>query len=295
MCFSQHPDVQAAVVLVREDSPGDKRLAAYVVGPVEALSVSELREHLQHRLPAYMVPAVFVFLDALPLTPNGKVDRKALPAPDVETLHDDAYVAPRTPIEQGLAEMWSEVLHVERIGVHDSFFELGGHSLVATQVMSRIRNTFQIDLPLRALFEAPSVAALSERVLDLKRTGASLEFPPLKRVGREGMIPLSYAQQRLWFIDRLNPGTAVYNVPKSWRLRGVMDVDAMQQALEAIVARHEVLRSRFVDQDGNVMRRLYLPIRQFRLPCTMYQEWPNRRSSEKYAGSVTRKLQHRSI
>ena len=197
-----------------------------------------------------MVPSAFVILESLPLTPNGKVDRKALPAPDADGILADAYVAPGNPTEERLAEIWCAVLKLGQIGVNNNFFELGGHSLLATQVISRIRNTFQIEVPLRALFEAPTVAGLAERVLTMRRSGTGLQFPPLKRAAREGLLPLSFAQQRLWFIDRLNPGSALYNVPSSRRLRGEIDVEAMKQALETIIARHEVLRTTFVEQDG---------------------------------------------
>ena len=157
--------VQEAVVLAREDVPGDKRLAGYIVSDADSVpEPRSLQDYLKKTLPEYMVPSSFVFLESLPLTPNGKVDRKALPAPDAGAAQADAYVAPRTPIEEGLAEIWSAVLHVERVGIHDSFFDLGGHSLLATQVISRIRNTFQIELPLHVLFDAPTVAGLAARL-----------------------------------------------------------------------------------------------------------------------------------
>jgi acyl carrier protein len=190
-----------------------------------------------------------VVLDALPLTPNGKVDRKALPAPDATGVQEESYIAPRTPIEEGLAEIWCAVLHVERIGVHDNFFELGGHSLLATQVMSRVRNTFQVDLPLHELFDAPTIAGLAVRIAGSSEEGGS-GGPSLVRVSREGRLPLSFAQQRLWFIDQLEPQSSLYNLPMALRLGGVLDVVALQQALNAIVERHEALRTTFACDVG---------------------------------------------
>ena len=169
--LAQHSAVQEVAVLVREDVPGDKRLVAYVVlAKQQLLTSTELRTFVKAKLPDYMVPSVFVFLDSLPLTPNGKVDRKALPAPDGRRLERGEDVsAPRTPVEEMLAGIWAQVLKLENIGIHDNFFDLGGHSLLATQVISRLREVFQIDLPLRSLFESPSVAGLAERIEEARR------------------------------------------------------------------------------------------------------------------------------
>jgi amino acid adenylation domain-containing protein len=178
--LATHPDVRQAVVVTREDEPGEKRLVAYVVAQADAaLEPNGLRAHLKMSLPDYMVPSAFVMLAALPLTPNGKVDRKALPAP--ERRPDIAeYVAPRTPIEEVLAGLWCEVLKVERVGVHDNFFELGGHSLLATRVMARLCEVFAVELPVRALFEAPSILELGERVAAARRAGLGLQSPPAR-------------------------------------------------------------------------------------------------------------------
>jgi acyl carrier protein len=160
--LSQYPGLLQAVVIAREDIPGDKRLVAYGIASGQmTLSMSELRSFLAKKLPEYMLPSAFVLLEALPLTPNGKVNRKALPAPE----HSDdsrTYLAPRTPAEEVLAGIWADVLHLERVGVHDNFFELGGHSLLATQVTSRVRQAFQVELPVRTLFEVPAIAELAE-------------------------------------------------------------------------------------------------------------------------------------
>jgi acyl-CoA synthetase (AMP-forming)/AMP-acid ligase II/acyl carrier protein len=165
--LAEHPTVRENVVVAREEEPGDKRLVAYLVPqPRQSTpTVRELRGHLKQKLPEYMVPTDFVVLDALPQTPNGKVDRRALPMPErsVVTL-DSAYVAPRTPAEEALAEIWAEVLRAKQVGAHSDFFELGGHSLLATRIVSRVREVFQVELPLRALFEEPTVAGLAERV-----------------------------------------------------------------------------------------------------------------------------------
>jgi acyl carrier protein len=162
--LSRHPGVREAAVVAREDEPGQKRLVAYVVRGEAALGPSDLRGFLKEKLPEYMVPSAFVTLEALPLTPNGKVDRKALPAPEGRPELNEAHVAPRTPTEEVLAGIWAQVLGLDRVGVHDNFFELGGHSLLATQVVSRLRKAFQRELPIRWLFEAPTVAQLAARV-----------------------------------------------------------------------------------------------------------------------------------
>jgi hypothetical protein len=166
--LSQRAEVREAVVVVREDAPGDRRLVAYVVAEEEA-SPAELRAHLTGRLPEYMVPSAFVRLESLPLTPSGKVNRRALPAPEYEA-GAGRYVAPRTPVEEVLAGIWAEVLRLERVGVGETFFELGGHSLLATKVASRIRAAFGVELPLRAFFEGPTVAALAVRVEEMRRS-----------------------------------------------------------------------------------------------------------------------------
>ncbi|MET0400642.1 MAG: amino acid adenylation domain-containing protein, partial [Longimicrobiaceae bacterium] len=244
-----HPGVREAVVVAREDVPGRKRLVAYVVPEAGAEPpADDLKAGLASRLPEYMVPAAFVTLAQLPLSVSGKVDRRALPAPEFGA-GEDRYVAPRTPAEEVLAGIWSEVLGVERVGVEEGFFELGGHSLLATQVVSRARRAFGVEVPLRALFEAPTVAGLAGRIDELRGTGA-MTAPPMERVPRTGPLPLSFAQQRLWVVDRLEPGSAAYNMPFALRLRGALDVAALRASLDALVARHETLRTTFSEQGG---------------------------------------------
>jgi amino acid adenylation domain-containing protein len=240
----RHAGAGECLVVPREDAPGDRRLVAYVVGETDA---EALRAALTRTLPPYMVPAAFVALDAFPLTPNGKVDRRALPAPDFAAV--DAYVAPRTPAEEVLAGIWADVLRVERVGVHDDFFALGGHSLLAMRVVSRVRETFGVELPLRALFEAPSVAGLADATEALRMEDAP-PLPPVVPVERTGEIPLSFAQERLWFLDRMEPDSPFYSIPAALRLTGALDVAALEGALGGIVQRHESLRTTFAEHDG---------------------------------------------
>ena len=229
-----HEAVREARVVVREDAPGEQRLVAYVVGEVEAEVV---RAYLRQSLPEYMVPAAIVTLERLPLTPNGKLDRKALPAPEYGS-GEERYVAPRTPVEEVLAGTWAEVLHLERVGVEENFFELGGHSLLATRVVSRVRQAFGVELPLRALFEVPTVAGLAGRVEALLQAGGEgTQAPPLAALPRDGAaLPLSFAQQRLWFIDQLEPGSAAYNMPYALRLWGRFDPAVLKWSLREIVS-----------------------------------------------------------
>jgi len=192
-----------------------------------------------------MIPAHFVLLDSLPLSPNGKVDRKALPAPDQADAEErGTYISPRTPAEEILAAIWADVLRLERVGVTDDFFELGGHSLNATQVASRVRDAFHVEMPLRTMFESPTVESLAEAITALQRAEVTGEAPPpISRAPRDQDLPLSFAQQRLWFLDQLEPGNALYNVPRTWRLTGRLNVAALQEALDGLVERHEILRT----------------------------------------------------
>ncbi len=252
-----HARVREAVVAAREDAPGaGPRLAAYVVPQAGVeVTAAELREHLRERLPEHLVPGAFVVLDRLPLAPNGKLDRRALPAPERES---EAPAAPRTPTEELLGGIWSEVLGVERVGAADSFFELGGHSLLATQVVSRVRRTLGVELPLRAVFAAPTLAALAGRVDALRGTGAGAA-PPIGRAPREGPVPLSFAQQRLWLLDRIEPGSPAYNMPAALRVRGPLDAAALRAALDGLVRRHETLRTTFAEHRGAPVQVVHAP------------------------------------
>jgi amino acid adenylation domain-containing protein len=245
--LKQHASVAQAVVVASEDEDGRKRLVAYVVSAQAAPATArELRGFLKKRLPEYMLPSVFVRLDALPLTLSGKVNRRALPAPETcDARETGEYSAPRTPVEEILAETWAEVLKLPRVGVDDNFFESGGHSLLATQLMSRVRRVFRVELPLRLLFERPTPAALAESIEAGMRAGATPAAPPITPVERAGTLPLSFAQQRLWFLDKLEPGSPFYNLPAALRLDGVPDETALERSLNEIVRRHEVLRTNF--------------------------------------------------
>ena len=245
-----HPDVREAVVLAREDVPGEPRLVAYVAPELPARFDRELRERLGKRLPDYMIPAAFVALPALPLTPNGKVDRKALPAPEW-VGEAGGWLAPRTPGEELLAGIWSEVLGIERVGVHDDFFiaSAGTSSLLATRVVSRVREVLGVELPLRRLFEVPTIAELARRIAS-GAPSAETAVPPLVRVPRDQPMRLSFAQQRLWFLDQLEPESAAYNIPAAVELRGTVDPAGLAAALSEVARRHESLRTRFVMARG---------------------------------------------
>jgi len=211
----------------------------------------QLRSFAQQHLPAYMVPSAVVLLDALPLTPNGKVDRAVLPAPDVARPDlDGAFVAPRTRTEELLTGIWTEVLGLEQIGVHDDFFALGGHSLLATQVVSRVRATIGVDLPLRHLFAAPTVAGLAPLLEEARQGEQWMSAPVIMPMSRQDRLPLSFAQERLWFLDQMEPGCPAYNVPAAFRLTGPLDVAALERSLNEIVRRHEALRTTFVAIEG---------------------------------------------
>jgi amino acid adenylation domain-containing protein len=306
--LAQHPAVAQAVALAREDELGAKRLVAYVVPRAgEECPVAGLRQCLEQRLPPYMVPAAFVVLAELPLTPNGKVDRRALPAPDRSRQGPgQAFVTPRTPVEGMVAEVWAEVLKLPAVGVGDNFFHLGGESLLATQVASRLRQTFGVDLAVRGLFENPTLAELARYVVvglvrqaDAGEVGEVLDgfaagregtedvamtdlgrrieglsptkralleqrllkkqkgVPPARVITRRttpGPSPLSFAQQRLWFLDQWEPGAPTYNAPLALRIRGALEVAALREALAAIVRRHEVLRTTYTAVDGNPLQ-----------------------------------------
>ncbi|QMS92432.1 NcpA [Nostoc edaphicum CCNP1411] len=249
--LSQHPHVQASCVIAREDTPGDKRLVGYIVPqPQVTLTISELRSNLKKKLPDYMVPSAIVILESLPLTPNGKIDRRALPAPEPSSELLEKYVAPRSPIEEILALIWQQVLKVELVGRHDNFFELGGHSLLATQLISRVRSSLKVELPLRSLFAAPTIAELSHNIQQLQQQDLELAALPILRRAENAETPLSYAQQRLWFLDQFEPNSGSYNIPFGLRLVGTLNVVALEQSLIEIIHRHEALRTNFITVDG---------------------------------------------
>ena len=277
----RHKAIRDVVVTAREDVPGDKRLAAYIIPEEKQLpAVGALREYMKEKLPEYMIPGAFVMLEKFPLTPNGKIDRKALPAPaNLRPELASAYVAPQTELERKLAAIWQEVLRIEKIGIHDNFFEAGGYSLLAVRVISRIRKDLQVDLALLSFFEHPTIAGLGQSIEKARQSGAALkQAPRIKPVSRESrrlkhqiekiagspealkaekngkskealleefVFPMSFAQQRLWFLDQYEPESALYNEPLAFRLSGSLNVNALWKTMEAIVSRHEALRTTF--------------------------------------------------
>ncbi|MFG3691061.1 amino acid adenylation domain-containing protein [Micromonospora sp. NPDC047740] len=240
-----HPAVTQAVVVARADRPGDPRLVAYVVPAEEGTpDPAELRAFAARSLPDYMVPAVVVPLDRIPLNTNGKVDKKKLPAPVFVAA---ASRAPRTPAERALAGLFADLLGVPTVGIDDDFFALGGHSLLATRLITRIRAAFGADLPVRALFETPTVAGLADQLAEAGRGGERSE---LRARVRPEVLPLSFAQQRLWFLDRLTGSDSTYNLPFALRLTGTLDTNALRQALADVTGRHEALRTVLPEVDG---------------------------------------------
>ena len=249
--------VKECIVIAREDVPGDKRLVAYLVAhDGAALQTAALRAELANHLSDYMIPLAFVVLDAFPLTPSNKIDRKALPAPDGSAVAAREYEAPQGKIEATIAAIWCKLLHLERVGRQDHFFELGGHSLLAVQLMSAIRQELALEINLRELFSGPTLAAFSLAV----GRGKSVRTDAIPAADRSAPLPLSYAQQRLWFLDQLDHAASVaYHMPTAMRLAGKLDKLALVATLDRIVARHESLRTRFVDVDGAPVQQIAAP------------------------------------
>jgi amino acid adenylation domain-containing protein len=262
-----HPGVAEAVVMLRQEEGGDRRLAAHFVSrDAAAVTSGELRSHLRSLLPEHMVPAAFVALAAMPLTPGGKIDRRALPSGDAAgEAAPAAHAAPRTPTERWLAQVWLEVLRIEQLGRDDNFFDLGGHSLLVTQVVSRIQAACGVALPMASVFDAPTLADLAARIDALRPPEAAGEepaavaaavaaagggLPGIPRAARDRPLPPSFAQERLWFLDQLQPGSPFYNVPISLRLRGRLNVAALAAAWSEIARRHETLRTSFASAHG---------------------------------------------
>ncbi len=244
--LGEHPAVQSAVVIAR-DHGEDKSLVAYFVPAAgHTVTQDDLRDFLLERLPKYMVPAFLIELAELPLTPNGKIDRAALPAPEaIDVERQDTVVLPRTQVEAAVASLWSQLLNRRDISIHDDFFALGGHSLLAAQLVSRLREQFRVDLPLRSVFETPNVAALAKLIQN-----SAAESSPIIPVARAESLPVSFAQQRLWLLDQIAAGASAYNITGGMRLRGELDQSAFTEALNAITDRHEILRTSFTTVDG---------------------------------------------
>src|SRR5205085_6521705 len=250
--LSQHPGVRECAVIARNGNKNlDKRLLAYYVRRNGAIDTNEIRRFMNARLPDYSVPAAFVELKALPLSPNGKVDRLALPEP--QNLRADLsteYCAPQTAVEDRLVKILGEVLEIESIGTDDNFFELGGNSLQAAQIIARVRKQLRVEIPLRALFENPTVARLSKNI---EQASSQIESKPIhvrRAAHRADEVPLSSAQERLWFLNQLEPESSAYNICRAYRIEGDCDIEKLRESFDLIVRRHETLRTNFVARDG---------------------------------------------
>ncbi|TAE52347.1 MAG: non-ribosomal peptide synthetase, partial [Nostocales cyanobacterium] len=254
--LNTYPQVEQAVVIAREDIPGDKRLVAYLATKVTSITSRELREFIKDNLPEYMIPSAFVCLDSLPLTPSGKVNRRALPAPDYSEIKSE-YVAPCTPTEEILTGIWTQVLKVERVGINDNFFEIGGHSLLATQLVSRIRQSFQVEIPLQRIFANGTVAELASLIEQLQKQQLEIFAQPILPRVENAELPLSFAQQRLWFINQFEPNSASYNIPLALHLEGNLNQSALEKSLLEIINRHESLRTNFVNIDGQAVQIIH--------------------------------------
>ncbi|MEN3328617.1 MAG: hypothetical protein V7638_3424, partial [Acidobacteriota bacterium] len=261
--------IEDTVVLVRRSPTGDQQLVAYCAtngATGNGADATLLRKQLQEKLPEYMVPSQFVLMDHLPLTPNGKVDRETLAAlATAEPESESEFIPAKTPVEELLTHIFASILDVDSIGANDDFFQLGGHSLLATQVMSRVRETFKIQIPLTALFEYSTVASLAPHIEAAIQTSAGIATPIIARGPRQEPLPLSFGQQRLWFVDQLQSGTAAYNVPLAMRLTGPLNVSALEQSFTEIVHRHESLRTCFPERDGQPVQ-LVNPAEPFTIP-----------------------------
>ena len=248
--LARHPVVKENAVIAKADGNATKTLIAYFVSRETVPSVSELRAFLNDRLPDYMVPSTFIELTVLPLNANGKIDKRALPEPgNLRPILSTEYEAPSCETEKRLEKIWASVLHVDRVGVNDDFFDLGGHSLLAIQVMARINEQFKITVPLRTLFQSSAIKKLAEEV-DTLVLNRGATATTITRVSREQPLALSFPQQRLWFIDQLDAGSAIYNINKAFRCRGRIDAARLNRAVQSVAARHEILRTSFVAHDG---------------------------------------------
>ncbi|MCG8364581.1 MAG: amino acid adenylation domain-containing protein, partial [Pseudanabaenales cyanobacterium] len=290
--LGRHPNVQETVVIARNDPSGNKHLAAYVVlHQAVDTAASELRRFLKQKLPEYMTPTYFVTLAAMPLTPSGKIDRRALPEPDISQRSlETSFVAPRTPAEELLAAIWTEILGTN-VGLYDNFFELGGHSLLATQLIARVRDAFSVDLPLRRLFESPTVAGVSELIEAARRDEQGQIAPPIQIISRAGHLPLSFAQQRLWFLDQLEAGETPYNMTAAVRLTGRLNVAALDRVVQEIIQRHEILRTSFPMVDGAPCQ-VIVPSLTATLPVINLQELPEAEQAAQLQQLTIKEAQH---
>ncbi|MBE7122190.1 non-ribosomal peptide synthetase [Bacillus cereus] len=249
--LKQHEAIKEAVVIVREDISRDKRLVAYLVIKEGTEFIKDLRKYVKEKLPEYMIPSAFEYLNAIPLTKNGKIDRCSLPPLNYTCSNEDDYIAPRNMLEELLVSIWTSILRMGKIGVYDNFFELGGHSLLATKVISRINKDLKIQLPLRTLFDYPTVDGIAEEVKQVLKENKSGIISPIKLAPRDKKdLPLSFSQQRLWFLDQYELDSTNYNVPFAIRINGSLNVEALEKSINTIVKRHEILRTIFKELDG---------------------------------------------
>ena len=258
LMLGRHPAVRQCVVVARGEYQGDKRLVAYLtIAGEQAPAARELREFLGEKLPEYMVPAVYVHLDQLPLTPNGKVDRRAFPDPEEFAVNAEReFVAPHTEVEAALVSIWEEILGSKQVSLTDDFFDLGGHSLLATQLISRVRERFAVELPLRSVFEMSRLDEFAETVESAISVPTSRKTSIIRPALRNSYLPLSFAQQRLWFLHKLVPESPFYNIPTAVRLTGRLDKQALAKTFSEIVRRHEVLRTAFAMVQGEPMQEV---------------------------------------
>jgi len=245
--LSNYPGVYQAAVMLRQDKPDQHRLVGYVTGQTELKAMLDtVQNYVAARLPQYMVPSVILWVDVMPLTPTGKIDRSALLAPEETTGHTAAKIAPRNQVEEALAELWKSVLGIPEAGIYDNFFERGGHSLLATQLVSRVREIFDVDFELRVIFERPTIEGLAEEVTRLRRgERKASRIPPIVRVPHDLPLPLSYSQQRMWLMYRLAPEGTAYNMPFALRQMGPLNKSALRSTIDAICRRHEAFRTTF--------------------------------------------------
>ncbi|HYW11292.1 MAG TPA: amino acid adenylation domain-containing protein [Longimicrobium sp.] len=287
--LAAHPALAEAAVAARVDAAGETRLVAWTAAATGAgagaASGSELRAFLKARLPDFMIPGAFVPLPALPRTPNGKVDRLALVAPEAFAREDAAYVAPRTPVEEILCTVWARVLGEPRIGVRDDFFALGGHSLRAVQIVARLRETLGVELPLPAVFQSPTVEALATEVE--RAMGSTPSTESIESVDRSGPLPLSPAQEAVWFFERLSPGMRSYQFQAALRMRGDLDAPALERALAEVVRRHEIFRTVFREVGGHPAQ-LVQPPWTVALPVVDATGFPDGELDARYAAEFAR-------
>ena len=254
----QHEAVNQAAVVARENGPTGKRIVAYYTAKKSApASAIELRQYLKNRLPEYMIPTAFVPLEAFPLTPNGKLDYRSLHAPAFAAPDaEEDFAPPENPVEEILVGIWADVLQVERVGIRSNFFEMGGHSLLATQVISRVREEFDVEIPLRRFFESPTVASLAQKIAQAQKSVKAPSLLPIRRIPRGDDLPLSFAQQRLWFLDQYKPDSSLYNMSEALRLKGSLDAAVLERSLNEIIRRHEALRTIFIQREGRPVQQI---------------------------------------